>query len=369
MLFSRAWFALMRRNALYRKRHLISTLLEMTLPIAFCGILIAIKNSLGDDVETTIVEPTFPDPTTGVYRPLSFLDFITTIQAPKVCVASAQEQTDDIEFDDLLLGEFDISGLPFQAYDWQNPFVKCDNRLCTAIGEDAQPFCEYNILAVAPKTATVGQGRAQDFYDYLAAEYPVLFQEESGLPFDFDFVKFFESQAQLESYVTSTSYGKPDYPKVGLAVVWDDGASTKDYVYALRQNSTGFNVPEASRPGALTTPDTSRIFDEFSPNDRSCPIFDGAAFLGPRQGSCTGQYLYNGVITMQKLVGDFILKDSGANVQVADHGIRLVPFPTKQYEEGGFFADIARTLYDYYYTDRQGVQCCHAAFSHNFFST
>jgi hypothetical protein len=83
--------------------------------------------------------------------------------------------------------------------------------------------------------------------------------------------------------------------------------------------------------------------DEFSPNDNSCPIFDGAPFLGRRQGSCTGQYLYNGVITIQKLVGDFILADSGTNVRVADHGIRFVPFPTKEYEEGGFFADIART--------------------------
>jgi hypothetical protein len=54
--------------------------------------------------------------------------------------------------------------------------------------------------------------------------------------------------------------------------------------------------------------------------------------------------LYNGIITIQKLVGDFILKDSGANVQVADHGVRFVPFPTKEYEDGGFFAEIAGTL-------------------------
>ena len=314
----------------------------MVLPICFVGILIAIKNSLGGDISSELIEPTFPDPIMDVYRPLSFLDYVTTLQAPRTCVEA--QKTGLVELDsEFLNSDFDISGMPFQSNDWQNPFVKCDNRFCSALGEDAQSFCEYSILAVAAKSSAA-QGRAQDFVDYLASQYPVLF-DSTKLPFDFDFVRLFDSESQLESYVTSNSYGRSvDIPKVAMAVVWDASNTANEYSYTLRQNSTGFNVPESARPGALTTPDTSRIGDDFSPNDNSCPIFDGAPFLGQKQGSCTGQYLYNGVVTIQKLVGDFILADSGTNVRVADHGIRFVPFPTKEYEDGGFFADIAGTF-------------------------
>jgi len=345
MLFSRAWFALMRRNFLYRYRHWLSTLLEMVLPICFVAILIAIKNSLGDDTQSKIIEATLPDSIMDVYRPLSFLDYVTTLTAPRVCTAAQSFDLGPLVEQVFTAEEFDISGMPYGSSDWQNPFVRCDHRLCTESGQDAQPFCEYRILAVAPHVQSNQDAvdRAQAFMDYLELEYPILFDSEK-LPFDFEFVRLFENQAQLESYVTSESYGKTmDRPKVAMGVVWDNRNEGNQYSYILRQNSTGVNVPDEGRPGALTTPDTSRILDEFSPNDSSCPIFGGAPFLGTRQGSCTGQYLYNGIITMQKLVGDFILRDSGTNVQVADNGIRFSPFPTKEYEEGGFFADIAST--------------------------
>jgi hypothetical protein len=333
MIGSRAWFALMRRNFLYRKRHWVSTLLEMALPIAFVGILIAIKNSLGDDTESEIVEPTFPD-TLDVYRPLSFLDFVTTFTAARICT---------IPFTDAFSAftgevELEITGMPVSGYDWQNPFVRCDSVQCEEEGQDAQPFCEYGFLGVAA-AGEGGGDRAQAFRDFIYETYPTLASSDV-MPFDFDFVQTFPSEAAMESYVTSADYGRPGKPKMTMGVVWQGGA-TNTYKYKLRQNSTGFTVPASGRPGALTTPDTSRVFDHFAPNDNSCPIFDGAAFLGPRQSSCTGQYLYNGIITVQKLIGDFILEDSGVETQVADHGIRFVPFPTKLYEEGGFFGDIA----------------------------
>ena len=61
------------------------------------------------------------------------------------------------------------------------------------------------------------------------------------------------------------------------------------------------------------------------------------------------QYMYNGILTIQNLVGDFILEDSGATTikpssRVATNGVRFVPFPTRQYEEGGFFSQIGSTL-------------------------
>jgi hypothetical protein len=68
---------------------------------------------------------------------------------------------------------------------------------------------------------------------------------------------------------------------------------------------------------------------------------------GPDQGamqySCTGQYMYNGVLTFQRLIGDFILEDTGAKAAgyyVAESGVQFVQFPTQAYEENGFFADI-----------------------------
>jgi len=352
----------MRRNFLYRYRHWILTLLELALPICFVWMLVAIKNAFGgDDGASETIPASTPDNVYDVYRPLSFLDYVTTLQVPRICEKSEYSY---ISFDDdgnfsssyaedgnsfySYYGDpFDISGMPYGSSDWQNPFVRCDNRLCNETGQDAQPFCEYSILAIAPyaQSSEAALGRAKAFYAYLESEYPVIF-DSSSLPFDFDFVRLFDSQDQLEFYVTSPSYGSPDRPKVAMAVVWDEGNVDNQYSYALRQNSTGSNVPEEGRAGALTTPDTARILDDFAVDDDSCPVFPGAPFYGNRQYSCTGQYLYNGIITFQKLVGDFILQDSGANVRVADHGIRFVPFPTKEYEAGGFFSIVARTFHD-----------------------
>jgi hypothetical protein len=287
-----------------------------------------------------------------VYRPLSFLDFVTTFISAKKCIPTTQY---GVEFLDERAYALEITGLPVQGYDWQNPFVRCDNYQCTEEGQDAQPFCEYSFFAVAPKDGGDAESlaRGKAFVDWIYDTYPQLTSDE--MPFDYDFVQLFSSESELESYVTSKDYGNPGFPKVAMGVIWD-GGQQNNYQYSLRQNSTGYNVPaNYGRPGALTTPDTSRVFDAYAPNDDSCPIYDGAPFMGPRQGSCTGQYLYNGVITIQKLVGDFILHDSGSNVKVADHGIRLVPFPTKEYEDGGFFSEVSGThyfqrMYDYFLT-------------------
>ena len=51
----------------------------------------------------------------------------------------------------------------------------------------------------------------------------------------------------------------------------------------------------------------------------------------------------NGVLTIQRLIGDFILSDSGAaesGYHVAESGVSFSSFPTFAYEESGFFGDI-----------------------------
>lgn len=66
--------------------------------------------------------------------------------------------------------------------------------------------------------------------------------------------------------------------------------------------------------------------------------------MGKYSRSCTGQYLLNGAITLQRLVDDWILADSGVthNYAIARNGARFVPFPTKEYVQSGFYQNIAR---------------------------
>lgn len=55
--------------------------------------------------------------------------------------------------------------------------------------------------------------------------------------------------------------------------------------------------------------------------------------------------MYNGVLTFQKLMGDYIMNRTGAAeaMQVDDGGVRYVQFPTKAYEDSGFYSTI-RTI-------------------------
>jgi len=56
----------------------------------------------------------------------------------------------------------------------------------------------------------------------------------------------------------------------------------------------------------------------------------------------------NGVLTFQRLLGDFILSDSGAAAEgytVSESGVAYASFPTFAYEESGFFGDLAGTFF------------------------
>jgi len=55
---------------------------------------------------------------------------------------------------------------------------------------------------------------------------------------------------------------------------------------------------------------------------------------------------YNGVLTFQRLVNDFILVQTGAvdqGYQVAQAGVQFVPFPTRAYVESGFYGTLGGT--------------------------
>lgn len=153
-----------------------------------------------------------------------------------------------------------------------------------------------------------------------------------------------DSEGALADYVTGGDYGKSGFPKVAMAVVFE-GNDPHNFIYTLRQNSTNFNNPAGDeRPTAKSTPPTDQKFDSFAKNDFECPYEDeGPPVQGPLQDSCTGLYFYNGVLTFQRLVGDYILHETGADslYPVARNGARFVQFPTPEYEDEGFFADLA----------------------------
>jgi len=277
------------------------------------------------------------------YTPPSFTDYVTALQAQRICLYNATSQ------------QYDISGIDNQGYNWQVPMLKCDSRKCTQHNQNALPFCEYAIVGVSGSTPddVGGHTRAVLFQQWMEATWPELaqvgqsFAKTNGLP-SFSFVRLFASSDDMANYVTSQDYGIMGVPKLAMGIVWNGNAST-DYTYSLRQNSTNFNAPEAEgRPASPTTPPTQVLFSSYAKNDFSvCTPQGGTATQGPLESSCTGQYLYNGILTFQRLVDDFILHDSGAanrGYSVAQSGVRFVQFPTPSYRQNGFYSSISGTL-------------------------
>jgi len=335
---SRSFRALLRRNLIYRKRKPVSSLLELLLPIGFICILVAIKlavkNTDGFFPET--VEPSFP-PNKESAIPFSFTDYVTAIQAERKCKSNGRG--------------FSITGMT--SVNWQVPFVKCDSRRCERDGQDARDeLCEFSILAVAPEMENdeLSTERVKRFMDYVFTRYPQLNtvnenDEPNVVPGKFAMVQAFSSDAEMSKYVQESDYGKAGSPKISLGVVFSSkDQKGNDYDYTIRLNSTNVNNPEEAARLALTTPSTGKLFESFQKtDDNSCEGIDGTPYLGILGSSCTGQYIYNGAITIQRLVGDWILDDSGAKgagYAVSDGGVQFVSFPTREYEEDGFYAAI-----------------------------
>lgn len=272
--------------------------------------------------------------------PFTYTDYLTAFQAERVCTTKRDP-------------DFDISGIPDKGYNWQVPFIRCDSRKCQYLGQDAQPFCEYSIIAVtgASKEDKGGRERAAQFKEWMYTKWPLLRQQRTGnrttgVPFDFDFVQLWNNPYSMDKYVKRPDYGTAGVPKLAMGIVFD-GNSTNRYKYSLRQNSTNFNTPEQTktrRPVATSTPPTDQLFNNFARTDlETCTRDRNEAKLGKFQDSCTGLYLYNGVIATQRLVGDFILDQTGAadaGYFVADAGVQFVQFPQKAFYASGFFASV-----------------------------
>ena len=180
--------------------------------------------------------------------PFSFHDYVTALQARRVCIANPAPILIQLLFG---LPSLVISGI--SSYDWPVPFVYCSSYKCQFDGEDATKYCTFRTLGVAPlhSASTVGVNsgyeRMRRFKNYTESNFPQL-TDKSMLPFDYDLIQVFESNEELQSYVTSDHYG--DWiegvyqPKIAIAVVFDDGEDEKSYNYTIRVNSTNYNSAE-----------------------------------------------------------------------------------------------------------------------------
>jgi hypothetical protein len=393
-------------------------LLELVLPFCFVWILVAIKNATNfGDPNRNPQMPAFLPPDYAPLLPLYYNDYVLSLASNKVCTTKKDDS-------------LDITGVYNSGNGWQIPFVRCDPRKCQYVGQDATPFCEYSILAVAgidtsppppPAASTAtsrsfnrsstgnfnrsstnnnitssnrtetlrqegvgggGRQRALDFQSYVYAMWPALQRSRrsfaatmnatvstgtspmdanatdranrkisvAGMPFDFPFVQIFASPEDMDEYIRHADYGKDaTRPKIAMGIVFD-GNDRINYTYWIRQNSTNMNVPAREVPGqpvARSSPPTDAIFRSHARTDiESCVRPPGTPRLGKYQDSCTGLYLYNGVLATQRLVGDYILNRTGAadaGYRVAQSSVGFVQFPQKAYVLNGFFTTVRRT--------------------------
>lgn len=294
--------------------------------------MLGIKNLAEDSsgFQAITREPEFRD-RQDVMRILTFGDYVTAIVAKRQCSVGVYNQ---------------ITGITTEGSNWQVPFVKCDSRRCEENEEDAYKYCVYPILALAPSNVgdIGGNITAYEFKEYVETRYPQLTDPELTHFNGYDFIQVFPSNAAINEYVKHPDYGNAGREQIGLAIIFD-GNDEMDFRYSLRVNSTNFNAPEnEGRPATLTTPSTKRTFSRYAREDDACTPEGGTPEQGPMENSCTGQYIYNGFLTTQRLVHDFVMHKTNSTEFVSEHGVGYVPFPTQRYTEEGFYGILAEYM-------------------------
>jgi len=373
VVVSNGWSALMRRNLIYRKRHWLATIAECALPVLFCYILVVFKGlaEQSDHFQPTFVPPKFSSDLEAVQL-LSMTDYVKALQAKRICVNktitpsivhntttnSTNHTNHHIIKQPSIFKKlpFEISGMMDHGRNWMVPFLQCDSRLCQHHGEDATQYCQYPKLALAASTGddVGGMQRAQAFQSYIYQRYPQLVSfynttDNNNTSNRGEFIRLFESNQAVEEYTQHVDYGNLDLdrPKIALAIVFT-GNDTKTYDYTIRVNSTHMNAPEwwkgdASASALKTTPDTKRLLASFAKQEIAVcglSVSPLAYPQGPLQYTCTGQYIMNGLLTMQRFLHDWIMVDTGATAQglfVAEHGVKFVAFPSRPYWSEGFY--------------------------------
>jgi ATP-binding cassette, subfamily A (ABC1), member 3 len=324
--------------------------------------LVLVKNSYEETIQAGVKVPgsdlilkpgdAFVPQPEHAYQPLTFRDTVTALRARKVCKWKETNETDG--------GHFEITGIDRRSKNWQIPYLRCDSRKCTQVGQEASSFCEVSVLALAGKNRE-GAVRAAAFRDWVLQRYPALVTSNATMILRyFDYLdenesssssNFYYSNKAIDDYVSSLGYGtSPDRPKISMAIVFD-GNDPDAFLYALRPNSTNYNIPEDEGDVdgvSRTMPNTNYLIDSRASSDFETCVATKASNsirerdLGALGKSCTGQYLYNGVLAAQRLVQDYALALSGAadaGYSVAEAGVQFVQFPMASYNPPGFFVE------------------------------
>jgi hypothetical protein len=210
------------------------------------AILYFIKLSLQNDPNSTLTSVVVPASYPGSNEtiiPFSFQDYVTALQANRTCVADPTASAAAKLFG---LAPLVISGINWQ--DWPVPFVFCNSYLCKEEGENAQNYCMYRTLGLAPMNAGANEReRMLKFKAFVEEKYPQI-TDRSVLPFEYDFIRIFDSNNDLDSYIKSETYGATVngeyFPTVAIAVVFSGGDDDKLYEYTIRTNSTNYNSEE-----------------------------------------------------------------------------------------------------------------------------
>ena len=283
------------------------------------------------------------------YQPMTFADTVTALRAKKVCKWVEDENGDD--------NHFEITGIHDRSRNWQIPYVRCNSNLCTQHGQDADDFCEYTLFVVAGSNYE-GSLRAEKFARWIYERYPGLKTNNTTkivqyLEYQEDMISEIEYPTKfgkaIDQYVQSQEYGTT-LQKISMAIVFN-GSDPNSYMYAIRQNSTNFNVVEdqdSIKPAMRTTPKSKYTYNgNYASDLETCSTLSAssgmnAGNLGLLGTSCTGQYMYNGVLAAQRLVHDFILNDTDTTAfgyGVAEAGVQFVQFPQAEYDPSGFFTN------------------------------
>lgn len=93
-----------------------------------------------------------------------------------------------------------------------------------------------------------------------------------------------------------------------------------------------------------TTPDTSRVLRSTARRAKdSCPLIGGTSRItdGIHEEHCIYQYIYNGALTIQRLVDDFILNNTQGTT-IAENGVSFADFPSESYTTDGFYEQISQ---------------------------
>lgn len=182
------------------------------------------------------------------------------------------------------------------------------------------------------------------------------------------------SPQEMDDYVRRRDYGQSSsssssssaagggVPKIALGLVFE-GNDPVHFRYRLRPNSTNINKGEYDYTftdeyayGNIfsSMPSTKHKWKPSIKRDSESCAENYAYSVGNRASSCTALYMYNGVLTLQRLVGDYWLDRTGAasqGIRVSENGVAFCPFPTPGYfttdpnaaDDEGFFALLGST--------------------------